>query len=55
MWPGRGQRGLGRERHSDFSLVGIGRKGLGIALHICSFVHLGLLEIHLEICSDRLS
>lgn len=45
---------MGPEQGLGFSLVGIGMKGLGIALHICSFVHLGLLEIHLEICSDRL-
>lgn len=45
MGPGQGLR---------FSLVGIGRKGLGIALHICSFVCLGLLEIHLETRSDGL-
>lgn len=45
MGPGQG---LG------FPLVDIGRKGLGIDLHICSFGCLGLLEIHLETLSGRL-
>ena len=37
------------------SLVIMGRKGLGTALHICSFVDLGWLEVHLEMGSNQLS
>lgn len=51
---GKVLQAMGPGQGLGFSLVGIGRKGLGIALHICSSVCLGLLEIHLETRSDGL-
>lgn len=57
IWPGKGQRGLGRGRgHSDFPLAGMGSKDWNL---FCTFVPLWIqqlqLETHVETCSNGLS